>query len=62
MGSVVEDVKNSVRVENDEGGNVIAESNFANDGSNSQVSNPKPKYCMWSKLRAIKCKRKASLI
>ena len=45
MGSVVEDVKNSVRVENDEGGNVIAESNFANDGSNSQVSNPKPKYC-----------------
>ena len=42
MGSVEVD-KDSVRVEK-EGGNV-AEFNFANDGSNSLVSNPKPKYC-----------------
>ena len=40
---LVEGVKDSVRVEK-EGGNVIAESNFANDGNNSQISNPKPKY------------------
>ena len=40
---LVEGAKDSVRVEN-EGGNVRAESNFANDGNNSQISNPKPKY------------------
>ena len=43
---LVEGVKDSVRVEN-EGGNVIAKSNFANDGNNSQISNLKPvKYSL----------------